>query len=71
MSQPLLKRPITGQGEHQYEVIHDWGSLPSKIAYGNTHGVCEDSQGRIHVFHTVGAGSVPKLQKLNQKTYLD
>jgi hypothetical protein len=56
MSQPL-KRPITGHGEHQYEVIHDWGSLPSNIEYGNTHGVCEDSQGRIYVFHTVGAGS--------------
>ena len=56
MSQPL-KRPITGHGEHQYEVIHDWGSLPSKFAYGNTHGVCEDSQDRIYVFHTVGAGS--------------
>jgi hypothetical protein len=56
MSQPL-KRPITGHGEHQYEVIHDWGSLPSNIEYGNTHGVCEDSHGRIYVFHTVGAGS--------------
>ncbi len=45
--------PITGAGEHTYEVIHDWGELPSHIKYGNTHGVCEDSQGRIYVHHTV------------------
>jgi hypothetical protein len=57
MSQPL-KRPITGQGVYQYEVIHDWGALPSNIEYGNTHGVCEDSQGRIYVFHTVGTNSL-------------
>jgi len=35
MSQPL-ERPITGHGEHQYEVIDDWGNLPSSIEYGNT-----------------------------------
>ena len=45
--------PITGAGEHSYEVIHDWGKLPARIKYGNTHGVCEDSQGRIYVHHTV------------------
>jgi hypothetical protein len=27
--------------------------LPARIKYGNTHGVCEDSQGRIYVHHTV------------------
>ena len=32
-------------------------SLPSSIKYGNTHGVCEDSQGRIYVHHTVYATS--------------
>jgi hypothetical protein len=51
------QRPILGSGEHQYEAIHDWGELPSTIKYGNTHGVCEDAQGRIHIKHTVGAGS--------------
>ena len=30
-----MKRPITGHGEPQYEVIHDWGNLPSNIG-GNT-----------------------------------
>jgi len=48
---------ILGEGDHQYEVIHDWGKLPAGMAYGNTHGVCEDAQGNIYIKHTVGAGS--------------
>jgi hypothetical protein len=51
------KRPILGQGEFQYEAIHDWGELPHNIQYGNTHGVCEDSQGNIYIHHTVNATS--------------
>jgi hypothetical protein len=51
------KRPTVGSGEHTYEVIHDWGELPAGIRYGNTHGVVEDSQGRIYVHHTVHATS--------------
>ncbi len=51
------KAPVLGQGEHQYEAIHDWGELPRTIKYGNTHGVCEDSQGNIYVHHTVNAAS--------------
>jgi hypothetical protein len=51
------KKPILGQGEHRYEATHDWGELPSNIQYGNTHGVVEDSQGRIYVHHTVNAAS--------------
>jgi hypothetical protein len=47
------KNPILGEGEHQYECIHDWGELPSNIKYGNTHSVCEDAQGHIYVHHTV------------------
>ncbi len=47
------KAPILGSGAHQYEAIHDWGALPADIAYGNTHGVAEDSQGRIYIKHTV------------------
>ena len=49
--------PIVGEGEHRYEVTHDWGGLPGNIRYGNTHGVCEDSQGNIYVHHTVNAAS--------------
>ena len=51
------KLPILGDGEHRYEAIHDWGELPRTIKYGNTHGVCEDSQGNIYVHHTVHANS--------------
>ena len=51
------KKPVLGSGDHTYEVTHDWGQLPADIQYGNTHGVCEDSQGRIYIHHTVGATS--------------
>ena len=50
-------KPILGQGGHTYEVTHDWGELPANIKYGNTHGVCEDSQARIYVHHTVNDAS--------------
>lgn len=51
-------RPIVlGAGDHQYECEHDWGGLPAHIRYGNTHGVCEDSRGRIYIKHTVHATS--------------
>ena len=48
---------VLGSGDHQYECLHDWGELPRSIRYGNTHGVCEDSQGRIYIKHTVHATS--------------
>lgn len=51
------RNPILGAGDHQYEVLHDWGQLPSDYVWGNTHGVVEDSQGRIYIKHTVGRGS--------------
>lgn len=51
------ERPVLGSGEHTYECIHDWGELPTRIRYGNTHGVAEDAAGRIYIHHTVGAGS--------------
>lgn len=49
---------ILGEGAHQYEVLHDWGQLPHEISWGNTHGVCQDSLGNIHIKHTVHATSV-------------
>src|SRR5580700_6176313 len=51
------KNPIVGSGEFQYEMISDWGELPQGLAYGNTHGVCEDSQGHIYIHHTVNKTS--------------
>src|SRR5665213_149922 len=50
-------KPVVGQGDHTYEITHDWGDLPSGIQYGNTHGVVEDSQGNIYVHHTVNKAS--------------
>jgi hypothetical protein len=51
------QNPILGEGNHKYEAIHDWGELPADIKYGNTHGVAEDSHGRIYVHHTVNKTS--------------
>jgi hypothetical protein len=51
------KLPVLGEGTYKYEVIHDWGELPANIKYGNTHGVCEDSQGHIYIHHTVNQAS--------------
>lgn len=54
------RRPIVGAGEHTYEAIHDWGELPAGLKWGNTHGVVEDSEGRIYIAHTVHASSERK-----------
>ena len=51
------QRPVTGTGAYKYEMIHDWGELPAGLKYGNTHGVVEDSQGRMYVHHTVNKTS--------------
>jgi hypothetical protein len=51
------KRPVLGSGAHTYEAIHDWGTLPAHIKWGNTHAVVEDSQGHMFVHHTVHATS--------------
>jgi hypothetical protein len=47
------RKPVVGEGAHTYEVTHDWGDLPAEIRYGNTHGVCVDSHGRVYIHHTV------------------
>ncbi len=49
--------PVVGEGAFKYEAIHDWGELPARIRWGNTHGVVEDSNGNIYVHHTVHATS--------------
>ena len=45
--------PVTGVGEHTYEIFHDFLQLPDRLRFGNTHGVVVDAQGRIIVCHTV------------------
>ncbi|GMV26671.1 MAG: hypothetical protein AMXMBFR58_27020 [Phycisphaerae bacterium] len=49
-----LEPIIVGTGEYTFEVIHDWGTLPKSMSYGNTHGVCETASGNILIKHTVG-----------------
>ena len=51
------RAPVLGAGAYTYEAIHDWGTLPASIRWGNTHGVVEDAQRRIYVHHTVHATS--------------
>src|SRR5687767_871616 len=51
------KAPVLGTGAYTYEAIHDWGALPAHIKWGNTHAIVEDSQGHMHVHHTVHATS--------------
>ena len=51
------KHLVVGAGAHTYEVIHDWGELPAGLRWGNTHGVAEDSEGRIYIAHTVHSSS--------------
>jgi len=48
---------IVGSGDHTYRCVHNWGTLPNDIAWGNTHGVCVDSAGNVFIKHTVHATS--------------
>jgi len=48
---------VTGSGEHRYRVQHDWLTPPANIQWGDTHGLAQDSQGRIYVSHTVHPAS--------------
>ena len=43
---------IIDNGTHRYEVVDQWGNLSNGLVLGTTHGVVEDSQGRIIVHHT-------------------
>lgn len=45
--QPL----IVGEGEHRYEVRHDWAQLPAEFTWQTTHNVAVDSEGLIYVIH--------------------
>jgi len=48
---------ILGSGEFKYECIHDWIVPPDGMVFGDTHGVAQDSKGRIYVAHTVNSES--------------
>lgn len=49
--------PRVGHGEHTYEWVSDWLQPPPDLIWGDTHGVCQDSQGFIYVAHTVHPSS--------------
>jgi outer membrane protein assembly factor BamB len=48
---------LLGGGDHLYEIEHDWLWPPDRIAWGDTHGLCQDADGNIYVAHTVHASS--------------
>jgi hypothetical protein len=50
--------PIVGSGEHTYECVHDWLVPPEGLVWGDTHGLCQDSDGNIYVAHTVNKSSM-------------
>lgn len=45
------KGMILGSGEHQYEVLTDWVTLPDKYTFQITHNVAVDSENRLYVIH--------------------
>jgi len=46
-----------GSGEQSYHYDGNWAKLPANMEFGTTHGVVEDSRGRILIHHT-GAPSI-------------
>lgn len=50
----MQDKPIVlGSGSERYEWVPDWLVPPAEIKYGDTHGLAQDSQGRIYLSHTV------------------
>ncbi len=43
--------PIIGDGEHRYEVLHNWPQLPKKYSWQTTHNVAIDADGLLYVIH--------------------
>jgi len=58
LSAPLIvtaskteKPLIVGEGEHRFEVIHEWPQLPDKYTWQTTHNVAVDAAGNLYVIH--------------------
>ncbi|MEE2909686.1 MAG: hypothetical protein VX830_04710 [Candidatus Poribacteria bacterium] len=45
------KNLVIGQGEHQYEVFHQWAKLPDQFRWQTTHNVAVDADGLLYVIH--------------------
>ncbi len=42
---------ILGEGEHKYEVLHNWPQLPAQFTWQTTHDVAFDKAGNLYVIH--------------------
>ena len=42
---------VIGEGEHRYEVQHNWAQLPDKYTWQTTHNVAVDREGLLYVIH--------------------
>ena len=49
-------RIILGEGDHQFEVNHDWAQLPAEYSWQTTHNVAVDRAGRLYVKRAGRAG---------------
>jgi hypothetical protein len=50
-AQKTDKKLIVGEGEHQFEVLHEWPQLPDKFTWQTTHNVAVDKAGNLYVIH--------------------
>ena len=50
-AQKTEKQLVIGEGEHRYEVHHDWAKLPDKFTWQTTHNVAIDAEGLVYVIH--------------------
>jgi hypothetical protein len=57
------KNPILGRGEHRYECVHGWGTLPRSLKWQTTHGVCVDEEGLVYIKHQ-GHDKTPALDTI-------
>lgn len=44
-------RRLLGDGDYQFEFVHDWAKLPAKYKWQTTHNVAVDREGRVYVIH--------------------
>lgn len=44
-------RLVVGEGDHRYEVHHDWPQLPDRYTWQTTHNVAVDKAGCLYVIH--------------------
>lgn len=45
------KELIVGEGEHKFQVMHEWPQLPAKYTWQTTHNVAVDKAGNLYVIH--------------------